>query len=126
MSVGTPASALETDSEGDRTAATWYNASTFSFDVNLTDGKSHQVALYLLDFDNKGRAESVQISDFTTGNVLDTRIIPNTNTNTASPDFVNGSYLIWNVAGHVTVTITRNAGPNGVAAGIFFEERAWS
>jgi hypothetical protein len=120
LSVGNPTAALETDSVGDRVAATWYNSSTFSLDVNLTDGKQHQVALYLLDYDNKGRNETIQLKDTSSGNVLDTRIIADATTNTTSTNFVNGSYLIWNVSGHITITVTRNSGPNAVVAGIFF------
>src|SRR5262249_54171819 len=33
---------------GDRIAATYYSATSFTLDVNLTDGAQHQVALYLL------------------------------------------------------------------------------
>jgi len=117
--------ALEIDSEGDRIAATWYSGTSFTFDVNLTDGQQHQMSLYLLDFDSKGRAETVQIKDHSSGAVLDTRVVPDSsgdadNTYTTGANFVNGSYLIWNVAGHVTITITSNAGPNCVVAGIFF------
>ena len=42
-----------------RIAACWYSpgpvGSSFSVDVNLTDGAAHQVALYLLDWDNTTR-----------------------------------------------------------------------
>jgi hypothetical protein len=118
--------ALETDMLGDRTAATWYSAGTFTFDVNFTDTNTHQVALYVLDWDHQGRAETITVTNYSSGAVLDTRSIPNTNsssptyTNTTSTNFGNGTYLIWNVSGHVTITIAANAGPNAVAAGIFF------
>jgi hypothetical protein len=112
--------ALETNTQGARTAATWYsNGATFSFDVNLTG--THQVALYVLDWDNQGRNETVKIVDANnSANVLDTRTISGASTNTTSANFVNGTYLVWNISGHVTVTITSNSGPNSVVAGIFF------
>jgi hypothetical protein len=119
--------ALETDREGDRAAATWYSASSFSLDLNLTDGQTHQVGVYVIDWDSKGRAETFSIADANSGKVLDTRSIPNatagsaSDTNTTSTNFVNGTYLIWNISGSVTITITSNAGPNAVASGIFVD-----
>src|ERR1019366_6987348 len=112
--------ALETDTTGDRIAATWYSGSTFNFDVNFTDSNTHQVALYLIDWDNRGRVETISVTNYASGATLDTRNIPNSNTSTTSTNFVNGTYLLWNISGHVTITITGNAGPNAVAAGIFF------
>src|SRR4029077_426447 len=44
-------------------ASCWYSGSTFSFDVNITDGNPHQIALYGLDWDGLGRGETVQIVD---------------------------------------------------------------
>jgi hypothetical protein len=113
--------ALATDALGDRMAATWY-APSFSFDVNFTDGNTHQVAIYVVDWDSKGRQETVQIADANNpGTTLDTRGIASSNTNTTGTNFVNGTYLIWNISGHVTITITSTAGPNAVASGIFFK-----
>ena len=36
----------------DRIAACWYSSTTFSIALQFNDGKPHQVALYLYDFDN--------------------------------------------------------------------------
>jgi hypothetical protein len=102
-------------------AATWYAAS-FSFDVDFTDGNTHQVAIYVMDWDSKGRQETVQIVDANNpGTTLDTRGIASSNTNTTGTNFVNGTYLIWNISGHVTIALTSTAGPNAVASGIFFK-----
>ena len=38
-----------------RLAAAWYSATSFTLDVNLTDGQAHDIALYLLDWDSGGR-----------------------------------------------------------------------
>jgi hypothetical protein len=114
--------APEIDGQGDRIAAAWY-AGSFSVDVNFTDGKGHQVALYVLDWDGQGRAETIQVTDATSPNnpaLLDTRNIPSSNTNTVATDFANGTYLIWTISGHVTITLTANAGPNAVVSGVFF------
>ena len=119
--------ALETDTQGDRVAATWYSTGSFSFDVNFTDTNTHQVALYVLDWDNMGRGETVTVLNASNpSTVLDSRSIPNTNsssaayTNTTSANFTGGTYLVWNISGHVTITITSTGFPNGVASGIFF------
>ena len=92
--------------------ACWYGGAQFSIDLNLTDAATHQIALYVADWANGGRVETITISDQATGTVLDSK--------TAS-SFLNGQYLVWNMRGHVTITITRNAGPNPVASGLFFQ-----
>jgi hypothetical protein len=109
-STGDPR-ALQTGSGTGRIAATWYG-SAFGFDVNLTDGKVHQFALYATDWDNQGRGERVQIVDANTGKVLDTRDLSN---------FTNGIYLIWNLSGHVKVKVSLNSGDNAVVSGVFFK-----
>ena len=85
--------------------------SSFALDVNLTDGNTHQVALYLLDWDTTSRTETVQITDATSGAVLNTQNVSN---------FSNGTYLVWTLSGHVKITVTCTAGLNGVASGLFF------
>ncbi len=67
---------LQTDSHGGSIAAAWYQPSAFSLDLNLTDGATHQIELYVMDWDNKGRAETITIKDANTGTILDTRVIP--------------------------------------------------
>jgi hypothetical protein len=107
------ARALRIPGGGGAIASTWYNNPTFNFDINLTDGQAHQIALYALDWDSPGgaRAETIQIVNQATGVVLDTRSIS---------DFTGGMYLIWNISGHVRVNVTRTAGANAVISGIFF------
>ena len=113
----TDARALQTDAQGDRIAATYYGPgftnSTFSFDVNLTDGNSHQIALYAVDWDHQARQETIQIVDGSSiqTNVLDTESLSN---------FGNGTYLVWNVSGHVIINVTLNGGVNAVVSGVFF------
>jgi hypothetical protein len=93
------------------TAATWYNAPSFSLDVNLLDGKSHELALYAVDWDLRGRAQTIQIIDANSGTVLSVQTVSS---------FVDGSYLVWTITGHVRVNIAMSAGPNAVLSGIFF------
>ena len=97
----------------DRIAAGWYSFGSFSIDLRFNDTNTHQVALYLLDWDsyNGPRSERVDILD-ANNTVLDTR---------SASSFVNGQYLVWNLSGHVIVRITNtNAASNGVLSGILF------
>jgi hypothetical protein len=68
----------------------------------------------VVDWDNNGRVETVQIVDANTGAVLDTRNLSN---------FANGTYLIWNLSGHVRVNVTwtTGSGTNAVVSGVFFK-----
>jgi hypothetical protein len=95
---------------GGRLAATWY-ADTFALDVNLTDGQTHRVGVYLLDWDAQGRSARVDVVDAATGAVLDSR--------TASA-FQGGTYLSWDLGGHVRLVVTNTGGANAVVSGLFF------
>ena len=103
--------ALQTFAGNSRIASGWYTFSNMSFDINLTDGNTHQFALYCLDFDTTSRAERVDILDAGTNAVLDTRTISS---------FNGGQYLVWNLHGHVIVKVTLTGGANAVASGLFF------
>jgi hypothetical protein len=96
-----------------RMASTYYSGSsgTFTFDVNLTDGNMHQVAVYALDFENFGRAETIKVLNATSNAVLDTRTLAN---------FGNGVYQVWNLTGHVLIQMTNTGASSGVISGIFF------
>jgi subtilisin family serine protease len=102
--------ALQKAAASDRIAATWYGG--VSIDVNLTDGSPHHVSLYLIDWDNLGRAERVEVRDATSNTLLDSRSISN---------FTNGQYLTWTVQGHVVMNVVLVSGVNSVASGIFFD-----
>lgn len=101
----------------DRVAACWYSGTTFSIDLTFTDGKSHQVALYFMDWDNYsgGRRQLVEVLDVS-GAVLDSRSLSG---------FGSGTYLVWNLSGHVTIRMTNNnPASNAVVNGIFFDPAA--
>src|SRR5205814_9311347 len=53
-----------------RAGVGWYADPGFAIDVNITDGLSHQVALYLLDYDRLARNETIAVLDAVTGSVL--------------------------------------------------------
>jgi hypothetical protein len=103
----------KTASTTDRLAACWYQSSYFTIDVNLTDGLSHQVALYNLDWDgSNGRAQQIDILDATTNAVLNSQTVSS---------FSNGKYLVWKLSGHVIIKVTRTGVWNSVISGIFFD-----
>lgn len=96
----------------DRIAACWYSSARFNVDVNLTDGLTHQVALYALDWDSwgGGRNQTIEVLDAGSGAVLDTRTVTG---------FASGQYLVWNVKGRVVFRVTNN-NSNAVISGVFF------
>jgi glucose/arabinose dehydrogenase len=103
--------ALQRPTGSNRFAATWYSGS-FTIDLNLTDGASHQIALYGVDWDAAGRSQRIDVLDAATNNVLDTRTLAS---------FVNGQYLVWRVAGHVIFRVTLATGVNAVLSGLFVD-----
>jgi RHS repeat-associated protein len=98
-------------------ASYWTNvagSSTFPIDIhlNLGAGDTHRVALYLLDWDNLSRTERVDVVDDSSGAVLDSRTVSG---------FQDGAYLVWDLAGDVTLQVTCvSGGPNAVVSGLFF------
>jgi hypothetical protein len=105
--------ALQEPGSSNRLAACWYSGSSFTIDVNITDGQTHQVALYALDWDSYGpRQEQIDVIDPGTGRVLDSETVSN---------FSGGQYLVWNVSGHVQFQVNNLVGgSNAVISGIFF------
>jgi hypothetical protein len=104
--------ALEDATGSGRIAACWYAASSFTINVNFTDGQTHDLALYALDWDSQGRSEQIQISDAASGTVLDTETVSS---------FTSGVYLQWAISGNVVIKITKASGPNAVISGLFFD-----
>src|SRR5690242_13413564 len=97
----------------DRIAACWTAPSSFTIDLAFTDANTHQVALYLLDWDVMGGGRSVRV-DIVDGNgtVLDSRTVSG---------FSNGQYLVWNLSGHVIARVTNtNANVHAVISAILF------
>jgi RHS repeat-associated protein len=100
-----------------RVAASLYNGSSFSVRIPCTDaaqGAVHQVALYLLDWDqNNTRRARIEAWD-TVGNVkLGEQVVS---------AFRDGAYVIWNVRGDVTFKIVNLSGSaNAVVSAILFD-----
>lgn len=96
---------------GGRIASTWYQGGSFTLDVNFSDALTHQIALYMLDFDSTARTERIEVVNPTNGVTLDSRTLGG---------FNQGRYLVWNASGRIRFQITRIAGANCVVSGVFF------
>lgn len=92
-----------------RWASTWYSWDSFTLDVKLTDGNTHQVAMYAVDYDNTGRVQLLELLDGS-GNVLNSQTMSG---------FSLGKYWVWSLSGNFKIRITKIAGPNAVASAIF-------
>lgn len=106
------ARALQRVAAAGRAAATWDRGGALSATLNLTDGQAHRVAVYLLDWDDAGRAQTVDVLDAGTGQVLATR---------SAGGFAGGQYLVFDVRGSVRLRITQTGGQNAVLAGLFVD-----
>ena len=95
-----------------RVAAAWYASSSFTVNVDVTDGNSHNLELYALDFDDHSRSETVQLSDAITGAVLDTETLSS---------YSGGEYLRWTISGNVLITFTNTGPNNALLNGLFFD-----
>jgi hypothetical protein len=85
--------------------------SSMTFDLQFKDSDTHQVGIYVADYEKAGRAERIDVLD-SSGNVVDTQLVSN---------FSSGKYLFWNLSGDAKIRITRLAGPDAVVSGFFFD-----
>jgi hypothetical protein len=112
VTATTDVRALQTSSgSSSRFASTYYAASVFTIDVNITDSNPHKISFYLCDWELNGRAETISIVNATSKADLDTRTFSS---------FGGGVYEIWSIKGHVQIQVTRSAGVNGIVNAIFF------
>jgi hypothetical protein len=87
-------------------------------DLNITDGKPHDVALYMVDWDWAGRWAAVDVIDPGTRRLLDSRNVTS---------FGSGRYLKYRISGHVQFRITNvwtkryTASPDAGFSGMFFD-----
>lgn len=103
--------ALQKISGSDRIAARWDASSSFTIDLNLTDGLTHRVAIYNLDWDGNNRSQRVDVIDWATNTLIDTRTIS---------QFNGGKYLVWDVRGRVKIVVTRTGAKTAVISGLYF------
>ena len=93
-------------------AAAWTAPSQFSFNVDLTDGQTHDLELYAVDWSGSGPSEEIEITNTLTGAVLATQTISN---------FGPGIYVDFLVSGNVTVSVIGQNGMSPVVSGLFFD-----
>jgi hypothetical protein len=101
---------LEKAAGTDRLAACWFESAPWTIDIDLTDGRKHQVAVYFLDWDSTVRATTVEVQDADSGEVLDSQEMT---------DYNAGKYLVWEIRGHVVINIIHVGGANSVISGLF-------
>jgi hypothetical protein len=87
------------------------SGASFSINVNITDGQTHPIALYLLDWDSTSRIQTISIMDAATNTVLDNRTFSG---------FHNGQYALWNIKGNVIITVNPAGPQSAVISGVFF------
>ncbi len=109
----TSTSALQVSSgSSSRLASCYYSGTSFNINLNLTDGNTHQISLYLLDYTSSGRAETISILNAANNAVLSTQTFSS---------FTQGEYAVWNITGNVIIQVTKTGSANAVVSGIFFD-----
>ena len=96
-----PAPALQLPSGRGRIASVWYGDAEVQLDVSMNDGRTRVLSLYLLDWDGGNRRSYLELSDRTSGRVLDSRVVER---------FEAGQLLRWQVTGTVRVRLIALAG----------------
>jgi hypothetical protein len=104
--------ALQSPDASTRRAATWYSATQIQAQLAFNAAYSGPLRLYAVDWDARGRRETVTIND---SNGPQTVYL--------GSDFTQGAWVTAQVSvaagGTITVTATRNAGVNAVVSGLF-------
>ncbi len=86
---------------------------TMTIDIHASDSTPHQIALYFLDWDNKGRRSAIEIFDLKTLNLLaPVQLVKN---------YKDGRYLIFNYSGSIRIRINQVRGENAALSGLFFK-----
>jgi hypothetical protein len=112
----TRAPAPDSDNSIPRTAACMYTDwATMSFTFTVAETREYSIALYFLDWDDKGRSIAVEMMDAETLNqIAPVRIIDN---------FKGGRYLIYSYNKSAKFRIHQVRGDNAVLSGIFFDRK---
>jgi hypothetical protein len=85
----------------------------FYIDIEITDGKEHQEALYCVGFDKADVV--VEVQDCDTGAILASQPLQNYN---------KGKWLVWNLKGKVALNLVNHNPAEGgynTAGGVFFD-----
>jgi len=92
-------------------AARWDSNSFFTIDMNSTDGQSHRVAIYCLDWDGNNRQQRVDVIDWATNTLIESRSIS---------QFNGGQYLVWDIRGRVKLVVAKTGAKTAAISGIYF------
>jgi hypothetical protein len=89
------------------------NTPTMTFTISTTGTTNYQVALYFVDWDNKGRQLAVEMFDAGTLNlVAPVKVVKN---------YTGGVYLVYSYNKSAKFRIDQVQGDNAVLSGIFFD-----
>ena len=105
--------ALETVGGTGRIAACWYSNTSFSVDVNLTDGQTHDIDAVRARLGRQRTERADPDHQRRHGGRPGHRDV--------SSNFSGGVYLQWTVSGNVVITFTHQTGYNAVVSGLFFD-----
>ncbi len=109
--------ALPTPAGSNRVASAWFSATATEMDFNITDGRSHRLAVYLVDWDNQGRSERLELLDPVSGTVFATRAVSN---------FVSGVWIVWEVSGRFMIRAVPLGVTDAVISAVFFDPPGFS
>ena len=95
----------------------WSSSSTITINVNVTDGATHKIALYALDWSKYGWTATYEILDHVSQKVLNSQTLSN---------FGNGVYAVWAITGNIDIVVIKPASSNtaAVLSGLFFDSSA--
>ena len=108
----TPSAGIQTWTWPNGTTVWYQNSGSFSLSVNMTGTTTHEMTLYMLDYDPASRAETLTLKDSASSAVLDTQSVS---------DFSKGVYYSWVISGNITVAVQLTGGLNPVVSGLFFD-----
>jgi len=106
--------ALQRNSSSSRTVGYLHNTRSFDIRVTFTDNQTRRVGIYMVDYDNKKRAQRLDLLD-AAGNVLSNVIVSK---------FTKGAWAFFDlntIGGAKTIRVTQIAGKDAVVSGIFFD-----
>ncbi len=103
----------KSSSSTDREVSFWYSNGVMpiDIDINVTDGKTHAISFYAIDWNSYPLTQTVKVTDGDSGAVLDSQTMSS---------FSGGLYLVWNVSGHVKFAVTPNGAYAAYMYGVFF------
>ena len=86
---------------------------TMTIDLDVNDSQKHQLAIYFLDWEDKGRRSALEIFDLKTLKLLaHVQLIK---------EYQNGKYVVFDYSGPLRIRVNHVRGDNAALSGIFFD-----